>query len=66
MLRIATVSAYDALDAVVVTAHVRQYGDVPEEPSSIVFECTTSLPGTGESDPRQWLVDALVGLLEAT
>lgn len=59
-----TVHAYDVLDTVHVHAHVRARGDTPADPIDTVFECTTSVPGTGESDPRLWLQDALVALLE--
>lgn len=65
MMYIATVNAFDAMTSVHAHAHVRAYPDNPEEPTSIVYECTTTIPGIGEIDPRQWLEDALVGLLEA-
>ena len=66
MLYIASVNAYDVMSSQQVTALVRVFPDNPEERPSIVYECTTTVPGTGESDPRQWLVDVLVALLEAT
>jgi hypothetical protein len=65
MMYIATVTAYDALTNVVVHARVTEYGDVPEETPSTVLACTTTVLGTGESSPREWLQDALVAMLEA-
>ena len=65
MMRIATVNAYDVLSTVHATLHVRVYPDHPGDGSSIELECTTVVPGTGESDPRLWAQDALVALLEA-
>jgi len=44
---------------------VRMRDDTPAGDWHTVFECTTTFPGTGEDDPRQWLEDACVGLLEA-
>jgi hypothetical protein len=65
MMNVTTVYAYDVLDSVHVTAVLRVYPDDSREPSYIGYECTTTFPGTGESDPRQYLEDVLVGLLEA-
>jgi hypothetical protein len=64
MMRIATVHAFDAMTMIHVTARVREYTGDFEEPSSIVFECTTTIRGTGEPDEREWLQDVLVGLRE--
>ena len=57
--------AYDVLDQVHVHVGVRERADDNERPFRTVFECTTTVPGTGESDPRQWAIDALVAILEA-
>lgn len=65
MLRIATVNAYDVMSNVQVTLVVRVFPDSPEERSSIEYECTTTIPGIGETDPRLWAKDALIGMLEA-
>ena len=65
MMYIATLSAYDAMTTVTVHARVTGYPDNPEEAPSTVFECTTTVPGIGEPDPRHWLEDALVAMLEA-
>lgn len=64
MMHIATLHAYDAISTVTTHAVVRAFPDDPEAPSHIVFECTTTVPGTGETDPRLWLQDALVAMLE--
>lgn len=65
MWYVATVNAYDALDKVVVAAVLRQTtGEVGDTMHDVV-QCVTTIDGVGEDDPRQWLRDALVGLLEA-
>lgn len=64
MLYVATMYASDVMNQVHAHVSVRGYPHGATEPSSIVFECTTTFPGTGESDPREWLRDALVGCLE--
>jgi hypothetical protein len=64
MRLIASVYAYDVMTNVHVRALVTEYPDNKEDPPSTVIACTTTVPGTGETDPRQWLVDALVALLE--
>ncbi len=60
----ASIHAYDVLDQVQVTARVRLYESTLVDGSRIEHECTTTFQGTGETDPRQWLQDVLVGLLE--
>lgn len=65
MYFVTTVHAYDVLDRVHVHAAVRALSDDTGQTWSTVIECTTTFPGTGESDPRSWLEDVLVGLLEA-
>lgn len=65
MMYIATVNAYDVLSTVHVHLHVRAFPDHPADAPSSVLECTTAVPGTGETDPRLWAQDALVALLEA-
>jgi len=65
MRYIASVHAYDALDSVSTTVLVKEFPDDPDLPPSTVFVCTTTVPGTGESDPRLWVQDALVAMLEA-
>lgn len=64
MMYIATVQAFDAITEVHAHLSVRAYGDDPEAPSSIAFECTTTFPGIGETDPRMWAEDFLIALLE--
>lgn len=62
---VVTIHAYDALTSVHVGATVRDYGDSEVDRSDTVFVCTTTFPGTGETDPRQWLIDACVALIES-
>lgn len=65
MLYIATLHAYDALDTVQITAVVRLHTGTEETGSSVVLRATTVIPGVGEADPRLWMIDTLVGMLEA-
>lgn len=65
MYYVATVHAYDVMGEIQVGGKVRLYEGSLADGSRIAFECTTTFQGTGESDPRRWLEDALVGLLEA-
>lgn len=59
-----TVHAYDVLEVVHVTASVRVRDDDGTGPAYSEFAYTTTFPGIGESDPTEWLKDALVALLE--
>lgn len=61
----ATVNAYDALDKVMIAVVLRQKELGPTGASSTVETLATEIDSTGETDPREWLRDALVGLLEA-
>jgi len=59
----ATIAAFDMLDRVHVSAHVLDTdadGDSPD----YQFHCAVTVPGSGESDNREWLRDALVALAE--
>lgn len=53
------------MDQVFVRVVARTYDASLTEGSEIVFECATTFPGTGEDQPREWVKDALVGMLEA-
>lgn len=64
MYYIASISAYDALTTVVVHASVKTRMDELDGRLGVVFDLTTSLDGVGETDPVEWLRDALVQLLE--
>jgi len=46
-----------------VSAEVRQQ-ESGDEPSTVVLHVNSTVEGTGETDPREWLRDALVALLE--
>jgi hypothetical protein len=61
---VTTLHAYDLMDTVHATVVVRRYEETEREASSIVFECTTTVPGIGENDPNEWLRDVLVAVLE--
>lgn len=62
---IATAHAYDVMDSVTITAEVRSVEGTGETRSASVLRATTTLSGVGETDPREWLVDVLVALLES-
>lgn len=61
---IASVHAFDVMDTVQVTATVRSTPDIEGIQPTTVLRATTTVSGVGEVDPRQWMVDALVALLE--
>lgn len=62
---IASAHAYDVMDTVTITAIVRSVPGTGETPAETVLRATTTLSGVGETDPREWLVDILVALLES-
>lgn len=57
-------TAYDMLDQVHLTVRLFRY-DGLESAGSLVLQESTTIRGTGEDDPREWLRDALVALLES-
>ena len=65
MWYVATINAYDAMDRVVVAAVVRATAGGVGDPIEDVLQHVEAIPGVGENDPREWLRDALVGLLES-
>lgn len=54
-------TAYDVLDRVEVRASVFDDATISSER---VFELSTAFKGAGESDPAEWLKDALIAALE--
>ena len=64
MWYVTTINAYDALDRVVVAAVVRATAGGVGDPIVECFQHVTTVEGVGEDDPREWLRDALVALLE--
>lgn len=62
----AHLSAWDCMDTVHVSAAVYD-DDVPSNGERLpVVSTKCVIQGTGEDDPRQWLIDALVAALEGT
>jgi hypothetical protein len=59
-----SISAYDALGMTVVTARVWQYDHGQQEGRWVLLERTVELEPSFEENPRQWLIDALVGCIE--
>jgi len=64
MRYVASVHAYDVMDTQHVHLRVVSYPDDATEQPHSVLVCTTTVPGTGENDPRLWAQDALVALIE--
>ena len=60
----ARLTAYDLLDTVAVATLLRSTEPGEESEPSVVLHYLTQVRGTGETDPRVWLRDALLALLE--
>lgn len=61
---IATIRIYDVMDQIVVSGLVVDSdadGDSPDRQ----FHCASTFPGSGESNHRKWLRDALIDLAES-
>lgn len=58
-------TAYDVMGEVWITGVVVMTSDHPGEVSTPALRWTTSIRGTGESDPAEWTRDSLLGALEA-
>ena len=65
MKKIAAVYFYDCLDQISLNAQVREYEDYEKEQSSVVITVHEMVRSEGEADPRVWLRDALIALIEA-
>lgn len=62
--KIVSIHAYDCLGDVVYAARVREYPDYEQGSGEIVLIHTGVFPGEGISDPRQWLQDILIAMIE--
>lgn len=62
----ARVTAYDVMDAVHISIALYGTPDTPGAPSQLALQRTTTMRGTGEADPHEWLHDALCAAMEAT
>jgi len=60
-----TLNAYDVMGRVHIACVVRGLSDGPLQEFEEVLRCETTIEGVGETDPRLWLKDALIGMLEA-
>jgi hypothetical protein len=58
------VTAYDALDEIWVSAVLMSTEHAGEGGPRAVLHYLTQVRGTGETDPRVWMRDALLALLE--
>jgi hypothetical protein len=60
----ATITAFDYMDQVGISAVVYEFPEKPGDGAERVYHRTLSVRGEGESDPEQWLKDAVISLLE--
>lgn len=60
----ARITAYDMLDEVCVVSVLWSFQGLRRDPEEPVLRTSVQVQGTGESDPRRWLRDALVALAE--
>lgn len=58
-------TAYDCMDTVHIAGTLSMTTQGPSEVSTPALSWTTSIPGTGQSDPREWTTDSLLAALEA-
>lgn len=65
MMFSATVTAFDYLDQVGVSAVIYEMPLKPGDGAERVYHKTVTVRGEGENDPEQWLKDAVIALLEA-
>ncbi len=64
MRYVASVHVYDVMDQVWVGATIRDHSTIVGEGAVEVLALSDTFAGVGEPDPREWLRDALIGLLE--
>lgn len=65
MYRVATIAAYDVMETVHITCSVRLWDGLVTDGSDVEFHCDATVQGVGSADGREWLRDALVGLIES-
>ncbi len=65
MRYITSIHAYDCLDSVVYACKIREYKDYDDDPSEEVVTQAGSIKGEGIDNPREWLKDVLIALLES-
>jgi hypothetical protein len=60
------VSAYDVMDTIWINCVITSTDSLEKSPPTTVMHIAHQVQGIGESDPRGWLQDVLVALLELT
>lgn len=60
----ATITAFDTMDRVHITANVYSHDGVNLAQAQNVYHTSVTVQGRGEDDERRWLRDALVALAE--
>lgn len=60
----ATITAFDTMDRVHITANVYAHDGVHLAEAQNVYHTSVTVVGRGEDDERRWLRDALVALAE--
>lgn len=64
MRYVANIHVIDVMDQIWVAASIRDHSDVNGQGAIEVAALSDSFAGVGEPDPREWLRDALIGILE--
>lgn len=64
MMLNATITAFDTMNAVHVTANVYAHDGVRLGEAKNVYHTSVTVQGRGEDDERRWLRDALIALAE--
>jgi hypothetical protein len=57
-------TAYDCLDQIWISTGLYVTRDTENPQPVLALHLTTAIAGTGTSDPREWLQDALLAVLE--
>lgn len=61
---IVSIHAYDCMDEVTYSARVRQYPNYEEGDGEVVLIHVGSFPSEGLTEPREWLSEILIAMLE--
>jgi hypothetical protein len=64
MYRVATISVFDVMDSVQIHGRVRLWTGMVTDGNDVEFDCDAMIQGVGSGDGREWLKDALIGLIE--
>lgn len=62
--KLVSIHAYDCLDNVNYSCRVREYKDREDYSGETVLTHEGNLRGEGIDDPKQWLMDVLIAIIE--